>query len=78
MKKYNAALDGYAVSSEIRKIIHTEGYVALRIITNSEKIKLCETVKIKKGTPLPEGTDIVLAPEMLSDYGSVVVVNYWE
>jgi len=76
MKKYRAALEGYAVSSEIKKILHEEGYVALRIISeNSENIKICETLKINAGVSLPTGSDTVLTPKMLCNYGSVVVID---
>ncbi|MGI6226194.1 MAG: hypothetical protein ACOYJ1_08085 [Peptococcales bacterium] len=76
MKNNKATIDGYAVSSEIRKILIDEGSLALRIIPeNSEKIKLCETLKIQKGNPLPEGADLVLAPEKVSDYATVAVID---
>ena len=49
MKKYKSASEGYGVSSQIKKILFKEGYVALRIIPeNSEKINLCETTKSRK------------------------------
>jgi molybdopterin biosynthesis enzyme len=76
MKKYKSASEGYAVSSQIKKILFKEGYVALRIIPeNSEKINLCETTKIKENTLLPQGADTVIKPEMLTDYGSLVLIE---
>jgi len=75
-KKYKALIEGYAVSSEIKKILLEEGYVALRIISdNSENIKLCETLKIKEGTPLPKGSDTILTKKMLCNYGSIAVIE---
>lgn len=76
MKRYKAASEGYAINSQVKKILHEEGYVALRIIPeNSEKINLCEAKKISKGDFLPHGADTVLTPPKLSDYGSLVLID---
>lgn len=76
MEKYRADYEGYAVSSKIKKIFLEEGYVALRIVSeDSEDIKVCEALKIKKGYLLPQGADTIIASKMLSDYGSLVLIE---
>lgn len=76
MKKYKATLDGYAVSSEIKKILHEEGYVALRIISEDcENIKLCEALKIKEGILLPQGADTLLTSKIFYNYSSILVID---
>ncbi|KJS87718.1 MAG: hypothetical protein JM58_03380 [Peptococcaceae bacterium BICA1-8] len=75
MNGYRAAINGYAVTSEVKKIIFEEGYVALRIILeNSASIKLCETVKINGGSKLPEGADTIITKKMLCDYNTLIVI----
>ncbi|KJS21363.1 MAG: hypothetical protein VR72_10660 [Clostridiaceae bacterium BRH_c20a] len=76
MTEYKAAINGYAVSSEVKKIIFEEGYVALRIIPEeSASIKICETVKIKGGNRLPQGADTILAKKVLCDYNTLIVIE---
>lgn len=76
MKRYKAASEGYAINSQVKKILHEEGYVALRIIPeDSEKINVCEAKKINKGALLPHGADTVLTTQKLSDYGSLILID---
>ncbi|MDK2824353.1 MAG: hypothetical protein PWQ67_1861 [Clostridia bacterium] len=69
-------VEGYAVSSQIKKILDEEGYVVLRIVSeNAQNIKICETLKIKEGVVLPEGADTILTKQMVCDYGNLIVLE---
>jgi len=70
-------INGYAISSEIKKCLKEEGYVILRLVENKkgQSLKMCETVKIETGETMPEGTDTIIAESKVNRYARLILIE---
>ncbi|MFZ7103545.1 MAG: hypothetical protein ACOWWO_12955 [Peptococcaceae bacterium] len=76
MEKIKAPSNGYAINSKIFKIIEDEGYAAIRILApGSNKIIVCDAVRVCKDADLPQGADKVIGKDLVRDYGSLILIE---